>query len=151
MRNSTRKAVPSLHFFNAVLQEALRAEKLRRLRIPERNGGIKISLAIVAKAFLRSMNRSMRGKNTACDELSFCFYDKSSRRPMKHEYIGEIFIAVSPLKGRAQKRYYAQSFLHALFHVFGYNHEGRGLRYRKDEKLTEKFTQEALIRLERTW
>ncbi len=91
---------------------------------------IKISLVFVTSDFLKSLNLSLRHKKGQCQELSFNFWQ--SGKHIEGEYLGEILI--DPVVIGSEKSGYAQTFAHALLHIFGYNHEGRGLRRKSDEK-----------------
>lgn len=141
--NRTKRPIPQGRFFQNIAENVLLAEKGIRFKKAKANV-ICISVVVVSRAFLRSLNKKWRNKNTSCDELSFTFFDTDPKRYSSGEYFGEIFIALPRAEKREQKRYYAQALTHALLHVFGYNHEGIGKKFLMAEKKMQRIEEDVM-------
>jgi probable rRNA maturation factor len=79
-----------------------------------------LSVAVVSKEKIRSLNHQYRGKDTPTDILSFPLDDTT----------GEIYINVDMTKKKAvefdktYEDYLAFLFIHGLVHLKGYDHGG---------------------------
>jgi probable rRNA maturation factor len=85
-----------------------------------------VTVAIVADARIRALNRRYRGKDYATDVLSFPADDRSPQRP---PFLGDIVIARGVARGQARAARHSERTelrvlaLHGLLHLLGYDHE----------------------------
>lgn len=89
----------------------------------ERRRVAALSLVFVGAAQIRKLNHQFRGKSNATDVLSFPLGDERDRL-----VTGEIYICV-PVANTQARAYQAplgvelaRLFLHALLHLYGYDH-----------------------------
>lgn len=82
-----------------------------------------VTTIFVTRAYIRRLNRQFRGKDKATDVLSFPLSEST------RDCSGEIYICV-PIAMKQAADYHApvrielaRLFLHALLHLYGYDHE----------------------------
>lgn len=148
--------VAGASFFVLRARALLRLERGRRLSLYERATVI-ISVALVSDAKSRRINTAFRKHARSATTLSFPFVTKprahSTRARAVH--LGEIIIAPSIIKTRARakgisfRRELTRHFAHAMLHLLGYNHEGRGKKFLRDEKIMERFENKIVARFNR--
>lgn len=122
------------------------------LEILKRSKNLSLSLAVVKKGTMQSLNRAWRGKNRPTSVLSFSNNSDSRGKKQKNNlvvppsekgFIGEVIIADSVVrywakinKSSYRKEFY-YFFIHGLFHLLGYNHH-TAVAAQKMEKLEKK-------------
>jgi probable rRNA maturation factor len=105
---------------------------------PARARGV-VSIALVADARVRELNRRYRGKDTATDVLSFPAVPPIQPIPPVQPFLGDIVIArgVAARQARSAGHQFATELrilaLHGLLHLLGYDHEDDDGRMRRVE------------------
>ena len=94
-----------------------------------------VTLIIVGKNKIHSINKQYRGIDKETDVISFAEID-SEDGFIEDNYLGDIFINVDRVKSQAKeyehsiKREFVFLFVHGMLHLFGYDHMNT-----KDEKV----------------
>ena len=108
----------------------------KTLEVLKLSDGFDLSLIVVGKAKIRSINRDYRNIDKETDVISFANIDSEDYDFLSEEInLGDIFINVDRVKtqahkyGHSIKREYIFLFVHGLLHLFGYDHMDK-----KDEK-----------------
>jgi probable rRNA maturation factor len=107
-----------------------------------------VSLLICGDARIRELNREHRNKDKITDVLSFPAHEDMRKTLLKDKtlFLGDLAICHQQTKRQARKfdiRYmdeFIHLFFHGMIHLLGYDHEISV----KEEKLMEKWEQEAL-------
>lgn len=88
-----------------------------------------LSLIIVGKAKIRSINRDYRNKDAITDVISFANIDSDDYDYLCEDVnLGDIFINVDRVKSQAKKyghsikREFVFLFIHGFLHLLGYDH-----------------------------
>ena len=106
----------------------------KALEVLDVNDDFELSLIIVGKNKIRTINRDYRHLDKETDVISFAEIDSDDEFG-DDNYLGDIFINVDRVKSQAKlyehsiKREYCFLFVHGLLHLFGYDHMND-----KDEK-----------------
>lgn len=110
---------------------------LKTLKTLEMEDAFELSLIIVGKAKIRTINREYRNKDVATDVISFANIDSIDYDYLEEEInLGDIFINVDRVLSQAKKykhsvkREFIFLFVHGLLHLFGYDHMNK-----EDEKI----------------
>jgi probable rRNA maturation factor len=118
-------------------------------RVAPRSAGGVVTVAIVADAKVRALNRRYRGIDRATDVLSFPAEAVSSQgkgsRALPPPFLGDIVIARGKARKQAQKMRHSTAVefrvlaLHGLLHLLGYDHEiDSGRMARAEARLRRK-------------
>jgi probable rRNA maturation factor len=97
-------------------------------RVAPRAAAGEVTVAIVADARVRALNRTCRAMDKATDVLSFPALKSVVRRPTS-VFLGDIVIARGVARRQARDAGHAESTewrvlaLHGLLHLLGYDHE----------------------------
>ena len=101
----------------------------KTLEVLKLTDGFNMSLIIVGKAKIRSINRDYRNIDKETDVISFANIDSEDYDFLSGEInLGDIFINVDKVKSQAKKyghsvkREYVFLFVHGMLHLFGYDH-----------------------------
>jgi probable rRNA maturation factor len=138
-----------------VVEEKARARRARGLgpwlaRSAPRSARGEVTVAIVADAKMRALNRQFRGKDAVTDVLSFPAGEKRGRTPFTGKrgtapFLGEIVIArgVAGRQARTLDHPLATELqilaLHGLLHLLGYDHEAdKGQMARVEARLRRR-------------
>ncbi len=110
---------------------------LKTLKTLEMEDAFELSLIIVGKTKIRTINREYRNKDVATDVISFANIDSLDYDYLSQEInLGDIFINVDRVLSQAKKykhsvkREFIFLFVHGLLHLFGYDHMNK-----EDEKI----------------
>lgn len=110
----------------AWLKDAVRAAN----KVLKKKKTLRVSVALVGKAKIRSLNKTYRRKNKPTDVLSFAAAEEKFITPeTKDYYLGEIVICadVACLQARLDGISAAQEmralFIHGLLHLLGHKHK----------------------------
>ncbi len=121
-----------------VADKVLKFEKGRRLKL-KKNAKLEISLVFVSSGEIKRLNRIYRKKNKVTDILTFA-----------GSQLNEIIICPQQIRKNTKKfktnfnNLLIRFVVHGMLHLLGYNHEGRGKKFRKDEKIMNNFEQKIL-------
>lgn len=101
----------------------------KTLEVLKLTDGFNMSLIIVGKAKIRSINRDYRNIDKETDVISFANIDSEDYDFLSDDInLGDIFINVDKVKSQAKKyghsvkREYVFLFVHGMLHLFGYDH-----------------------------
>lgn len=112
--NKTRKKIPEKSIETAITK-ALRFLKLKQ--------PIEMAVLVVDKKEMLRLNKTWRKKNKIPDELSFGLNSRNSAVVAKAQNkvlnLGEIVVNVEKI---SDKKNLPKILIHALLHLFGYNH-----------------------------
>lgn len=106
----------------------------KTLNVLKLNDVFEVTLVIVGKNKIRSINREYRNIDKITDVISFAEID-SDDFFSDDNYLGDIFINVDRVLSQAKeykhsvKREFCFLFVHGMLHLFGYDHMNK-----KDEK-----------------
>ncbi|MFH1990624.1 MAG: rRNA maturation RNase YbeY [Patescibacteria group bacterium] len=112
--NRTRKKIPE-KFIKTTITKALRFLKLKQ--------PVEMAVLVVEKKEMLRLNKVWRKKNKTPDELSFGLNSRKTVVVAKEQNsmlnLGEIVVNVEKI---SDKKYLSGILIHALLHLFGYNH-----------------------------
>ena len=112
--NKTREKIPE-KFIKNTITKALSFLKLKQ--------PIEMAVLIVEKKEILRLNKIWRKKNKTPDELSFGLNSRKAAVFAKEQNsvlnLGEIVVNVEKI---SDKKYLSEILIHALLHLFGYNH-----------------------------
>lgn len=145
-----RAPVVSASFFEQIARVLLLIEKGKRLGIPPKASFV-ISLVLVSDEKSKALNKAFRKQNKVATVLSFPFVKKGRCFLFSNVvHLGEIVMAPNIIVARARaqgilaKRELTRYFAHAMLHLLGYNHEGRGKKFIKEGKIMERLEEKTL-------
>lgn len=98
----------------------------KALKVLELDDNYEMSLIVVGKKKIRSLNRDYRNIDKETDVISFATIDDDEY--VEENNLGDIFINVDRVFVQAQKyghsvkREFVFLFVHGLLHLFGYDH-----------------------------
>ena len=113
-------------FLKKIIDSVLKSEKVEK--------EVELSIALIGSGRMRKLNRKYKGKNRVTDVLSFpeseVIFEKFKIGPLKKtKGLGEIVICLREVKKNSRKqessfeKELAQTLIHGLLHLLGYDHE----------------------------
>ncbi len=118
-------------------------------RVAPRSAHGEVALALVSDRYMRTLNKTYRGKDHPTDVLSF-EHPKHPKRPTHPEHsvlLGDVVISTQTARRQAREAGHAYPVelkilaLHGLLHLLGYDHDApddRGRMARVERRLRAK-------------
>ena len=125
IRNFTKNRADK-KFLEKITEQTLKSAKIKGRR--------EISLAIVGKGRIRTLNKKYRGKDEATDVLSFGELENKTGKkfvmpPNNPGYLGEIVICFAKAEQQAKKSKHSAKkelavlLIHGILHLAGFSHK----------------------------
>jgi len=119
----------------------------------EKTSESEVSVSIVSKWKIQSLNKKYRGKNRPTDVLSFPMTDFDGEEDFAFEeeilLLGDVILCLDVIREHAEeygvsyKSEIARMVIHSVLHLLGYDHENNvdmeQIMYKKQEKILKNF------------
>jgi len=125
------------------VSQAVLNKIIKQLAKDSRLKNKKLTLIIVGKQRIRTLNKKFRQQDKVTDVLSFSQREGLEFNNTERDYLGEIFICWPQVISQAKKfkhsavKEFSILFVHGVLHLLGYDHE-KEKDYQKMKSLEEK-------------